>query len=263
MTNSNTVPSPPSSRARSKRKRTLLLAGVVTLTPIAYLVVRSKYLLNRTAELIAISDRFPRNYFVGDPAHVVLVYAALGDSTAAGVGAQSLEQTYPYLVAQDLAQRNHRYVHVINVAKSGAKVADAGDQYTQLGNFKPDIATLTIGANDATHLTENSDFKQNLETLLEKLSNEKGVKQCLVAAAPNMAYAPAIQPIYNRVVSNKSAELNLLIQSAAKQHNFAYVDLYNQGKLDYSSDPNLYAADQFHPSAKGYALWAKLFIAKL
>ena len=235
----------------------------MAITPIAYLVVRSKCLLNRTAELIAISDSFPRDYFVGDPDKPILVYAALGDSTAAGVGAEHYEQTYPYLVAQELAKRSHRYVHVVNVAKSGAKVKDTMGQYSQLANINPDFVTMTIGANDATHLTANTEFKHDLDELLKKLSTEKGVKQCLVAAAPDMAYAPAIRPIYNRVVGNKAAELNKFIEAAAKRYNYEFVDLYNDGKLDYSADAGLYASDRFHPSSKGYALWGKLFIAKL
>src|SRR5580704_4316397 len=97
------------------RRRLSIAAAIAAMlsAPIAYIAVRSKIRLNHTAELIAISDRFPRDYYVCDPKHKPLLYVALGDSTAAGVGASHLGETYPYIVAQKLASQG-RYVHVIN-----------------------------------------------------------------------------------------------------------------------------------------------------
>ena len=54
----------------------------------------------------------------------------------------------------------------------------------------------------------------------------------------------------------------ILIKAAANSK-IKVVDLFNRGKLIYAQNPNLYAADFFHPSSDGYQIWARLFIAEL
>jgi hypothetical protein len=107
-------------------------AAVVTslmLAPAAYIVVRSRILLTHTAELIAVSDRFPREYDIGEKSSgKPLLYICLGDSTAAGVGVSRVEETYPYLVAQALAAARGRRVHVVNAAKSGAQSEQVAEE---------------------------------------------------------------------------------------------------------------------------------------
>jgi lysophospholipase L1-like esterase len=56
---------------------------------------------------------------------------------------------------------------------------------------------------------------------------------------------------------------NRWLKSHVDNYNVKLVDIYAEGKLDYNKDPGLYASDRFHPSAKGYAVWAKLFVKEL
>jgi lysophospholipase L1-like esterase len=248
----------PSGKSR-KWKRAAAVTSMM-LAPIAYIVVRSHMLLNRTAELIAISDRFPREYEVGDKSCKPLIYIALGDSTAAGVGVSRVEETYPYLVAETLASSRGRRVHVINVAKSGARIADVQDtQLLALVGRKPDVVTMSIGANDATHLTDDGFFQSCYDSVVRGFDNP----EFLTATTPDMAYAPAIQPIYGSIAGKRAWEQNRWLRSYAATSYIKLVDIYSEGKLDYNKDLGLYASDRFHPSAKGYALWARLFTTQL
>ena len=54
-----------------------------------------------------------------------------------------------------------------------------------------------------------------------------------------------------------------ILNKAAANSKIKVVDLFNRGKLIYAQNPNLYAADFFHPSSDGYQIWARLFIAEL
>ncbi|MBW3639915.1 MAG: hypothetical protein KY451_08715, partial [Actinobacteria bacterium] len=53
-----------------------------------------------------------------------LVYVALGDSAAQGIGASSLQRGYISLVADRLAGSTGRPVQVINLSSSGARIRD-------------------------------------------------------------------------------------------------------------------------------------------
>src|SRR5579859_460011 len=178
--------------------RSIVVCAAIIAAPIAYLVVRSKTLLKHTAELIAICDQFPRDYQVGNPMHKPLLYVALGDSTAAGVGANRFEESYPYLIAQHLASKS-RYVHVINVAVSGARVDDVqATQLLKMRSLEPDLVTMTIGANDATSRTNEAKFDTSLESVLDGfalLDNSRWI----ISTVPDVSYCPAIQPIYGHI----------------------------------------------------------------
>ena len=64
-------------------------------------------------------------YTIGDTksSNKNLVYVALGDSLTAGVGVDSYEQSYPYLFAEKIAQKNIQ-VTIYPYAIPGAKTKD-------------------------------------------------------------------------------------------------------------------------------------------
>ncbi|MGJ7440359.1 SGNH/GDSL hydrolase family protein [Aquipuribacter sp. MA13-6] len=62
----------------------------------------------------------------GDPGG--LLYVALGDSTAQGVGASRPDRGYVGLLAQRLRERTGTAVQVINLSSSGARIHDPTDR---------------------------------------------------------------------------------------------------------------------------------------
>ncbi|HEX5797987.1 MAG TPA: hypothetical protein VFX79_01410 [Candidatus Saccharimonadales bacterium] len=52
------------------------------------------------------------------------VYVALGDSAAQGIGASTPLKGYVGLIAEELQKGREKDVKVINLSKSGAKIAD-------------------------------------------------------------------------------------------------------------------------------------------
>jgi lysophospholipase L1-like esterase len=135
------------------------------------------------------SSSFPRDYYVGDASHLPLTYLVLGDSTAAGWGAEELKSTFAYQVAQALAARGYR-VRVVNRAVGGAQLRDVlHGQLASLKEVRPQFVTISIGANDATHFTSPIEYSNGLRTLLTALGDSKA-KQVLIANTPDMYQAP-------------------------------------------------------------------------
>lgn len=80
-----------------------------------------------------------------------LLYVARGDSAAQGIGASRPERGYVGLVAQRLRDTTGRPVQVVNLSRSGARIADVLErqlpELAALGRT-PDLLTVAIGGND-------------------------------------------------------------------------------------------------------------------
>jgi lysophospholipase L1-like esterase len=247
---------------RFSRRKAL---SVIVLAPVAWLLftlVRSRHLLREARALAGQSAHFKRDYFVGNAAHPKLVYVALGDSTAAGWGSEQLEQTYVHQVAVAKAAQGYS-VHVIHAAVGGATLRDVlQTQAPLLTSVRPQLVTVSVGANDATHFTSATEYSQKLRALIVALQKSTA-QQVLFANTPDMFQAPAL-PLPLAIAANiRARQQNTLLQNALRSTTIQPVDLYNQGKLIFRDDPNLYAADHFHPSGSGYRKWAQLFVRNL
>ena len=123
----------------------------------------------------------------------------------------------------------------------------------------PALITVTIGANDATHGTPHSDYVASLTHICQALT-ATGAKQIIIASSPDLGPVPILLPYVGGQMAKRSAHQNAALTRLAAQHGIEIADFYNKGKL--YGQP-VYAADDFHPDAKGYKKWAQLFIEEL
>lgn len=177
-----------------------------------------------------------------------LLYVALGDSAAQGVGASRPGRGYVGLVADHLRQRCGQTVRVVNLSVSGAKLGDAIElQLPALQQLKPDIVTIAIGANDIPGF-EPERFSRELAYLLR-----------LLPAGTIVAEVPAF---YLGAAEASARAANRIIRRLATEHGFEVAPLHNrtraQGAPRYAL--NQVAADFFHPNDRGYRVWASAFI---
>ena len=214
------------------------------------------WLYSNSRKLIAISDRFPREYTLGSPSNPPLLFVALGDSTSVGTGDATLQQSMVYKVAEHLSAMRH--VHVVNFAKVGATYEDVcTTQLSKLAGLKPDVIMVSCGANDATHKTPLAAYRESLDTVVRVLTATTA-KKVLLATAPDLEYARAIpRPIQAQYLHQTDAQ-NETLETAVAGTRIKIVDIFQRGKIKPMS---FYAPDLFHPNADGYAVWAKLFIA--
>ncbi|WNY33231.1 SGNH/GDSL hydrolase family protein [Curtobacterium flaccumfaciens] len=78
-----------------------------------------------------------------------LLYVAIGDSAAQGVGATAPGRGYVGLLTRRIRHRSHMSVRVVNLSVSGSTTWGAKrDQLPKLRHYAPDICTVSIGAND-------------------------------------------------------------------------------------------------------------------
>ena len=179
----------------------------------------------------------------------------LGDSTGAGVGAGSAQETYPALLARRLALRTQTSVRLIDLAVSGARVGDVvAEQLPRALEEKASVFLVVIGANDVTHLSSLSDIRAGTTEIVRRLGS-KGAP-VVVAGAPDMR-APAFAEPLRSIVGWRGRAVTDAIEETASAAGATVVPLADETREYFLSEPDEhYSADLFHPSAAGYRRWA-------
>ena len=180
----------------------------------------------------------------GDPGGIL--YVALGDSSAQGIGASGPEKGYVGLFAQRLRAATGRPVRVVNLSRTGARVHDVvTDQLPQLAGQTPDIVTVTVGGNDIRHY-DPARFRSDIDTLL--------------AGLPPNTVVGDVPWFMHGGTGHNSAEAADYVATAAESRGLSVARLYDamhqRGWMSMFTD---FAADWFHPSDRGYRVWAQAF----
>jgi acyl-CoA thioesterase-1 len=175
-------------------------------------------------------------------------YVALGDSTAQGIGAGKPTDSYVGLLAERVAKQTGKKVRFINLSVTGAKISDVlNKQLAELAQYKPDLVTIEIGANDLANYNPAqyaAEFKQ------------------LAGLLPKGTYVSDMPYFGGRIRKNDQAlAANVFIREAVQAHDLHLINL-QQLTRERQSIRN-YAVDLFHPSSAGYVNWADAYWAAI
>lgn len=185
--------------------------------------------------------------------------ALLGDSSAAGYGVDSVEQTPGAWLGSGVAERANRRVHLREFAVVGAQSSDLGDQVAKALPHGPDVAVILIGANDVTHTVLPSASVRFLSETVHALQ-EAGVA-VVVGTCPDLGtIAPLPYPLRQvaRVWSRRLAAAQTI---AVVEAGGRTVSLSSILGPEFAAAPALlFGPDRFHPSAAGYESLARLLV---
>jgi len=125
-------------RRTAKQRRLIVALAMVALPLSAWSVKLVR--LNGAVEALGEYWATPRGQIGG------LLYVALGDSSAQGIGASRPERGYVGLVAQHVRESTGQPVLVINLSRSGARIDDVLDrQLPALRGLRPDWSRWPSG----------------------------------------------------------------------------------------------------------------------
>ncbi|HET9442488.1 MAG TPA: SGNH/GDSL hydrolase family protein [Acidimicrobiales bacterium] len=175
-----------------------------------------------------------------------LVYVALGDSSAQGIGASEPELGYVGLLAARLRAATGQPVQVVNLSRSGARVRDVvDDQLPALAGLRPDLVTVTVGANDLGRY-QRARFRADVDELLAGLP-----PNTVIGDVPWFMHGGA---------GRNSGEAAEWLAARAAERDLAVAGLHEamrrRGWLSMATD---FAADWFHLSDRGYRVWVGEF----
>ncbi len=188
-----------------------------------------------------------------------LKYIASGDSTSVGVGASSYKQTYAFRLAEALSLT--KTVNYINIGVSGAKTSDfIKDQLPVLIEEKPDIITISIGANDLTHLVSSKTIINNYQYLTQNLQTKTSAT-IYITNIPNFSGAKLLPFWYRKILEYKARNINEQL-SKLENDRIKIVNIHDFGWSSYKNISETYAQDNFHPNDRGYDNWANAFLSR-
>lgn len=175
--------------------------------------------------------------------------AWLGDSTAAGVGAAAADG----VVGRQVARRLARPVAVTVLASGGDTVADVVRQQLPRLPLDTQIVFVSVGANDATHLTRAGAFSSSYRELLAGLP----ATACVVLlGVPDLGSPPRLAQPLRAVAGWRGRSLDRQVRRLAKASGAAYVDVAGSTGPAFRRDRTLFSPDGYHPNDTGYGLWA-------
>ena len=175
--------------------------------------------------------------------------AWLGDSTAAGVGAEAAEG----VVGRQVARRLDRPVQVRVLAGSGDRIADVVDRQLPQLAADTEIVFVSVGANDATHLTRVGTFSTSYQRLLDGMPGGACV---VLLGLPDLGSPPRLLQPLRAVAGWRGRALDRRVRDLARRSGSTYVDIAGSTGPAFRRDRSLFAADGYHPDDLGYGLWA-------
>ncbi len=185
-----------------------------------------------------------------------LTLIVLGDSTAAGVGADTQAEALPGHLGRELAALTGRGVNWRALGENGADSREFIERYLDDACSSPvDIAFVSLGANDALGLRSRRAFARDIRTILGRLREASPDAVILVSSLPAFFRFELLpQPLKgNLYLHSRSLEdaARSVVAGLPGVHMSPPPPPYTEG---------FFASDLFHPSASGYRDWARFAI---
>jgi len=187
----------------------------------------------------------------GPPTGMSLRLAVLGDSVAAGLGADSAADTVAGVLVRGVADASRRPVTMINHAVVGARSADLERQVTRCLSARPHVAVIIIGANDVTHLVPQSLAVRRLEAAIVRLTDAGTA--VVIGTCPDLGTVRPVGPPLKWVAREMSRSLAVAQRRAAHRAGATPVNLYDLLGPEFEANAEaFFGPDRFHPSSMGY-----------
>jgi lysophospholipase L1-like esterase len=201
------------------------------------------------------ADRhYKRKY--GEPVDLLV----LGDSIAAGLGAEKAKHTLGGRLARGIAAGTGRSVRLRTAAVVGSESSMLAAQLASLPpGYRPHVAVIVVGGNDVTHRVPVAESVRHLADAVDDL-RDRGA-EVVVGTCPDLgALRPVPQPL-RALGSRASRQLADAQRAAALDRGARVVSLAHVvGPFFITNPEEMFSLDRFHPSAHGYKRTAKAML---
>jgi lysophospholipase L1-like esterase len=178
--------------------------------------------------------------------------AVIGESTAAGCGAPTHEDAFAGALARSLAERCARPIAWTVHGCNGATSRDVRYRLLPRLAGPVDVAVLMIGVNDVKGLRPLRRWHDDLSAILDALTHRSG--EVAVTGIPPFDVFPSMPRALGRLLAGRAHTLDTVARRlCADRPGARWVG--SRGLIPV--EPESFARDGFHPSPRGYRLWAQ------
>lgn len=229
-----------------------LAAGLALAPVMPFLYAQGRFVRYRVGRLPDARGRTTGEIGEGaDPVKVV----AIGESTIAGVGAQTLDAALAGQFAKHLSARLERPVIWHAVGQSGITIERTLDELVpRLPSTDADIILVALGGNDVFNLSSPLRWRFNLMRLIRVLRSRYPTAKVYFANVPMVRDFLALPN-----------PLRYLLSRLAKAHHFNAINVISRfDEAIYFDDikkvPDEFFSDGIHPSEIGYDNWSEAMV---
>ena len=199
-------------------------------------------------EIALDADRVWRPKLGGTPVELLMV----GDSIAAGLGAERPKDVLGARIAKSVAGFLQRPVRLRTAAQVGAESQDLARQIDRLPeSYRPDVAVVIVGGNDVTHRVPVASAAADLADAITRL-RARGA-EVVVGTCPDLGALRAVPQPLRSLGAQASRQLARAQAVAGERAGARVVSLRRAvGHLFVAHPDDMFSIDRFHPSALGY-----------
>ncbi|TDU91376.1 lysophospholipase L1-like esterase [Kribbella voronezhensis] len=180
-----------------------------------------------------------------------ITLAMIGDSSAAGYGTSSPDETPGVLLASGLSELAQRPVRLVDVSKTGAKSVDLAAQVDAALQAGPHVAAILIGVNDVKAQVPPSASVRQLDIAVRRLRAANC--EVVVGTCPDLGVVPPIMPPLRQVARTWSQRLAAAQTITVVEAGGRTVSMGSLLSEAFRTNPSMWGPDNFHPSVTGYA----------
>ncbi|MFB6724201.1 SGNH/GDSL hydrolase family protein [Kribbella sp. NPDC056345] len=180
-----------------------------------------------------------------------ITFAMLGDSSAAGYGTDTPDETPGVILASGLTDLAERPVRLVDVSKTGAKSTDLAQQVDAALQAGPHVAVILIGVNDVKAQMSPSVSVRLLSAAVRRLRAANC--EVIVGTCPDLGVVRPLVPPLRQFARAWSLRLAAAQTIAVVEAGGRTVSLGSLLGPAFKADPTMWGRDNFHPSAIGYA----------
>lgn len=191
-----------------------------------------------------------------------MAFAMLGDSLAAGVGAETPDQLPGVCLAIGLAEESGRPVRLVTHAVSGAKTVDLEAQVDRALIDPPYLAMVIIGGNDVTSKTKIATSAALLSAQIRRLVAAGAT--VVVGTCPDLSIIEPIPQPLRTIASRWGLALARAQRRELDRIGVRTVSIAALLSPEFRARADeLFSPDRFHPNGAGYAVAANVLLAPL
>jgi lysophospholipase L1-like esterase len=190
----------------------------------------------------------------GDHSLPLLRIVAVGDSSLTAPGIEDPDDAWLRRLARGYAGRHRVELRSLGVGGSVAGDVVAGPLAAAVA-LQPDVAVVSIGGNDVIRAVSLRGFAVSLDRIVSRLEGASGA--VVLIGVGDLGAIPRLPPLLRPLLSRRSALFDRACARVAATHERTVkTQARRPGDATFRGDLSLFAADQFHASAAGHAMFA-------
>lgn len=200
---------------------------------------------------------FDASIYVGGGEGRLLRTVALGDSTLTAPGLTRADDIWIRSVVRDLAAATGRPVELRSFGVGGSTSADVlADQLPAALAFHPEVAFLSVGANDLIRGMPAARLARNLDEIVNRLRQQRA--EVVMSGVGDLGSIPRLAPPLRQMARRLGRRGDRIHAAVADRYGAIKADQWKWAALEFRTRKDVWSLDRFHPNAAGHDIWARV-----